>query len=470
MSNLDDYRTILGEKYVLTGADTAKWSRDWPGAFEWTPLAVIRPANTDEVSSAVKIANRLGHSIVPVSGMTGLCGGASAEGQIMLSLDRLNKIEDIRPEARIATVQAGVVLSAIHDAAGEHDLVFPLTFGAKGSAQIGGALSTNAGGSNVVRYGNTRDLCLGIEVVLPNGDLMDLMSQLHKDNTGYNLKHLMIGAEGTLGIITRVVLKLFPQPKAYATATVALSSLDDALVLLNQLQNETGSAVEAFEFMPRNYMDLYMARIEGAREPFNEEYDVNILVEIGTTVPSECTPAEDGSVPLVTRLENTLGAMFESGLLLDAVIAKNEAERADMWARRECAAEVQLANPPFVNTDISVPLDQVAEFIRVAETRMSARLPDLCISSIAHLGDGNLHLVVELGAGNEDMKSPAMELIEEIAQEFGGSFSAEHGIGLAKLSSMQRRKDPTALAAMRAIKHALDPNGIMNPGKVIPDA
>ena len=161
--------------------------------------------------------------------------------------------------------------------------------------------------------------------------------------------------------------------------------------------------------------------------------------------------------------------MFESGLLLDAVIAKNESERAYMWARRECAAEVQLANPPFVNTDISVPLDQVAEFIRVAETRMSARLPNLCISSIAHLGDGNLHLVVELGAGNEDMKSPAMELIEEIAQEFGGSFSAEHGIGLAKLPAMQRRKDPAALAAMKAIKNALDPNGIMNPGKVIPD-
>ena len=469
MDQLAEYRDVLGEAYVLTGKDTAKWSQDWPGAYHWTPLAVLRPANTEEVSQAVKIANNLAHSIVPVSGMTGLCGGASAEGSVMISLDRLNQIEEIRPEAQIATVGAGVILSAIHDASAEHDLVFPLTFGAKGSAQIGGALSTNAGGSNVVRYGNTRDLCLGIEVVLPNGDIMDLMSQLHKDNTGYNLKHLVIGAEGTLGIITRAVLKLFPMPKAYATATVALSDLDDALVLLNRLQEETGNAVEAYEFMPRSYLDLYKLRKDGARMPFEQEYDVNILVEVGSTIPSECTPLDDGSIPLVTRLEDTLGAMFETGVLLDAVIAKNEAERQAMWERRECAAEVQLSNPPFVNTDISVPLDKVAEFISVAELRMRKLMPESLISSIAHLGDGNLHLLVELGKGNEAQKQAAMELIEEIAQQFGGSFSAEHGIGVSKLSSMKRRKDPVAIAVMRSIKDALDPNGIMNPGKVLPD-
>ncbi len=470
MDQLDDYRTALGDTYVLTAKDTAKWSRDWPGAYHWTPLAVLRPANTKEVSQAVKIANKLGHSIVPVSGMTGLCGGASAEGAVMISLDRLNRIEDIRPDARIAIVEAGVVLSTVHDAVAEHDLVFPLTFGAKGSAQIGGALSTNAGGSNVVRYGNTRDLCLGVEVVLPNGEVMDLMSQLHKDNTGYNLKHLVIGAEGTLGIITRAVLKLFPMPKAYATATLALRSLDDALDLLNRLQEETGSAVEAYEFMPKSYMDLYRKRIDGARMPFDQDYDVNLLVEVGSTIPSECNVSDDGSIPLVSRLENILGDMLEAGVLLDAVIAKNEGERRAMWERRECAAEVQLANPPFVGTDVSVPLDKVAEFVEVSEIRMSELMPDAVISNIAHLGDGNTHLVVELGKGNEALKAPVMELIEEVAQQFGGSFSAEHGIGLSKLSSMKRRKDPVALAAMRAIKHALDPNGIMNPGKVLPDA
>lgn len=470
MDQLQDYRTALGETYVLTAEDTAKWSRDWPGAYSWTPLAVLRPANTSEVSQAVKIANELGHSIVPVSGMTGLCGGGSADGAVMISLDRLNQIEDIRPDARIAIVGAGTILSAVHDAVAEHDLVFPLTFGAKGSAQIGGVLSTNAGGSNVVRYGNTRDLCLGIEVVLPNGDVMDLMSQLHKDNTGYNLKHLMIGAEGTLGIITRAVLKLFPMPKAFATATLALRSLDNALDLLNRLQEETGSAVEAFEFMPRSYMDLYMNRIAGARMPFDQSYDVNLLVEVGSTIPSDCSVSDDGSIPLVTRLEEILGDMLEDGVLLDAIIAKNEAERRAMWERRECAAEVQLANPPFINSDVSVPLDKVAEFISVSESRMRELLPGALISNIAHLGDGNTHLVVELGQGNEAQKTAGMELIEEVALQFGGSFSAEHGIGLSKLSSMERRKDPVALAAMRAIKAALDPNGIINPGKVLPKA
>lgn len=468
MDQLDAYRDALGATYVLTGRDVAKWSRDWPSAYHWTPLAVLRPANTEQVSQIVKIANRLGHSIVPVSGMTGLCGGASADGAVMISLDRMNQIVSIQPDTRIATVEAGVVLSNIHDAVAPHNLVFPLTFGAKGSALIGGALSTNAGGSNVLRYGTTRDLCLGIEVVLPNGDIMDLMSELHKDNTGYNLKHLMIGAEGTLGIVTRAVLKLFPAPKAYGTAMVALSSLDDALTLLNRLQEETGGAVEAFEYMPRSYMDLYVEHKDGARLPFEQTYDVNILVEVGSTVPADCDVADDGSIPLLSRLETILGGLFETGLLLDAVIAKNEAERRAMWERRECAAEVQLMRPPTLNTDISVPLDKLAAFINKAEDKLRALLPNAVVSNIAHLGDGNCHIVVELGKGNDAQKAPAMELIEEIAHEFGGSFSAEHGIGLSKLPSMSRRKDPVALATMRAIKSALDPNGIMNPGKVVP--
>lgn len=468
MSDLQPYFDALGPDYVLTGADTAKWSHDWPNAYHWEPLAVLRPANTQQVSQAVKAANLLGHKIVPVSGMTGLAGGAWAQDAVMISLDRMNTIEDIRPAARIATVGAGVILANLHDEAADHDLVFPLTFGARGSAMIGGCLSTNAGGSNVVRYGNTRDLCLGIEVVLPNGDIMNLMSQLHKDNTGYNLKHLMIGAEGTLGIITRAVLKLFPMPKAYATAMVAVPDLDDALILLNRLQEETGSAVEAFEYMPRSYIDAYLKLKPEGRPPFEQTYEVNILVEIGSTVPSDCTPAEDGTIPLTMRMETILSGLFEEGMLLDAVIAKNVAERQEMWTRREAAAEVQLAHPPFVSADIAVPLDKVSDFVKAAETRMRSLMPDAPISSIAHLGDGNLHLVVELGEGNEAQKTPVMELVEEVAQEFGGSFSAEHGIGLSKLSSMSRRKDPVALAAMRAIKQALDPNDVMNPGKLLP--
>lgn len=468
MTDLHAYSKIVGARYVLTGDDTAKWSHDWPGVYSWSPLAVLRPASTGEVSQIVKAANRLGHKIVPVSGMTGLAGGASADGAIMVSLDRMNAIEEIRPSARIARVQAGVILSSLHDAAHAHDLVFPLTFGAKGSACLGGVLSTNAGGSNVLKYGNTRDLCFGIEVVLPDGEVMDLMSELHKDNSGYNLKHLMIGAEGTLGIITRAVVKLFPKPRAYATAMIAMPSLSDALSLLNQLQEETGNAVEAFEFMPRPFMEQLYKIKPATRPPFETSHDVNILVEIGSTIPAECTPSADGSIPLVGKLEEILGSLFERDLLLDAVIAKNDNERREMWERREAAAEVQLAHPPLVNNDIAVPLDRVAEFYDRAHARMQEFLPDAHILTIAHLGDGNLHLVVELGKAHASRKDEVMELVENLVLEFGGSFSAEHGIGLTKLPSMRRRKDPVALNAMRSIKQALDPLNVMNPGKLVP--
>ena len=229
----DRLEEIVGKANVAQGSDLARWSRDWTGVYTWTPLAVVRPGSTAEVAAILRLANETGTAVVPVSGNTGLAGGTTAEGAIMLSLDRMNRIREVRPAARIAIVEAGVILSSLHEAADAHGMIFPLTFGARGSAMVGGFLSTNAGGSNVLRYGNTRDLCLGLEVVLPTGEVMDLMSELHKDNSGYNLKHLMIGAEGTLGIITAAVLKLAPKPRAYATAMVAAPSLDQALVLLN---------------------------------------------------------------------------------------------------------------------------------------------------------------------------------------------------------------------------------------------
>ena len=468
MDHMNKYQHAIGEAYVLTGDDTERWSRDWPGQYKWAPTAVLRPANTEQVAAILCIAQEHGDEIVPASGMTGLAGGAKADGALMLSLDRMNQIIEVRADARIAIVEAGCILSNIHEAADAHDLVFPLTFGAKGSAMIGGCLATNAGGSNVLRYGNTRDLCLGIEAVLPGGKVLNLMSELHKDNSGYNLKHLLIGSEGTLGVITRAVLKLHPKPRAYATAMVAVPSLDDALSLLNIVQLETGGAVEAFEFMPKVYMQQLIEIKPDVRPPFDSEYDVNILIEVGSTVPAECTPQEDGSIPLVERLEDILGRQFEDGAVLDAVIAKNHAERREMWERREAAAEVQLAKPHLVNNDIAVPLDRVAEFYDLAHQRVLEVLPNAPILAIAHLGDGNLHFVVELGAQNAQRKDEIMELIEELVLEFGGSFSAEHGVGLSKLPSMERRKDKEAVAAMKAIKAALDPKGILNPGKLLP--
>ncbi|TMV70111.1 FAD-binding oxidoreductase, partial [Thioclava sp. BHET1] len=250
MDLLDELRAVLGPAHVLTGADAAQRGHDATGKYHWQPRAVLRPGSTAETAAVMRLLHAAGAAVVPVSGHTGLTGATRAEGQFMLSTERMNRIREIRPEARLAVVEAGVVLSRLHEAAAEHDLFFPLWFGARGSAMLGGNLSTNAGGSNVLRYGSTRAQCLGLEVVLADGRVLDLMSALHKDNSGYDLKDLFIGAEGTLGIITAAVVKLVPKPRAYATAFVAAPSLDQALVLLNRLQTATGGMVEAFEFMP----------------------------------------------------------------------------------------------------------------------------------------------------------------------------------------------------------------------------
>jgi len=336
---------LLGAAHVLTGADTAAYGREWTGAYHWQPLAVLRPANTEEVSKVLRIAFETATPVVPVGGNTGLNGGTMAEGALMLSLARLNRIRDINPAARTLTAEAGVVLSTLHDAAEAEGLAFPLTFGAKGSAMVGGFLSTNAGGSNVVRHGNARALCLGLEVVLADGRVMNLMSALRKDNTGYDLRDLMIGAEGTLGVITAAVLKLVPAPKAYATALVAMDSLPEALALLNEVQEASGGAVEAFEFMPA----VYMTRLATCRPDLACPIvpgPVNILLEIAATRPDQSLPDADGTLPLTGQLEALLGAALEAGRLHDATIAQTLAQRRHLWEMREAAAEITLNRLP----------------------------------------------------------------------------------------------------------------------------
>ncbi|MBI1417484.1 MAG: FAD-binding protein [Limimaricola sp.] len=468
MSLLDRLAAIVGPANLATGPDAARWSQDWTGKFHFTPLAVVRPASTAEVSAVMALAHETGTPVVPVSGNTGLVGGTVAEGALMLSVDRMNRIREVRPAGRLAIVEAGVILSSLHEAAAAHDLIFPLTFGARGSAMVGGFLSTNAGGSNVLRYGNTRDLCLGLEVVLADGRVMNLMSELHKDNAGLNLRHLMIGAEGTLGIITAAVLKLRPRPRAYATAMLAVPSLAQALALLNRMQDITGGAVEAFEYMPRNYIDGHLEVIAGAKPPFAQMHDHNILIEVGATAPRDATPGPDGAVPIVTLLEETLAEMLEAGDLLDAVIARNEAQRREMWARREAAAEIAHGWHPYVDTDVALPLEKVAQFLDMVQPRIRALVPGARDLTVAHLGDGNVHYSVYPGSDDAALHDRIMELVEDAVQVLGGSFSAEHGIGLSKLSSMRRRKDPVALEVMRGLKAALDPKGILNPGKVFP--
>lgn len=468
MTLIQDLQTLLGAVNVATGPDMARYCRDWSSHYTAQPLAVARPANTAEVAATVTLAARHGVPVVPVSGLTGLTGAAHTVGGLMISVERLNQIREISPQTRIAIVDAGVILSNLHDAADALGLYFPLWFGARGSAMIGGVLSTNAGGSNVLRYGSTRALCLGLEVVLPDGRILNLMSELHKDNSGYDLKNIFIGAEGTLGIITAAVMKLVPKPRAHATATLAARSVPDALTLLNTLQTASGGAVEAFEFMP----DTYMRRLAEARPdialPFPAIPPVTLLVELGATAPRDADPRADGSVPLISLLETVLSDALETGLITDATIAQSETQRRAMWQRRELAAEITFARSPAIDTDVALPLDKVQDFL----TQIHQRLPALDAAaetlSVAHLGDGNVHFTVFPSRDDPALYDAVVSAVEDVVQSLHGSFSAEHGVGLAKLPSMARRKDPVALDVMRQIKAALDPANLMNPGKVIP--
>jgi len=459
MTLLQEFAAIVGPQNALTGADTARWAKDWTGKYNAEPGLVLRPASAQEVSQIMTLAHDRSQSITPVSGHTGLVGGTFAPDGVMLSLDRMNTIHDINTSARTATVDAGVILSSLHDAAEAKDLIFPLTFGAKGSAMIGGAISTNAGGSNVLRYGNTRDLVLGLEAVLADGRIVNLMSSLHKDNSGLNLRQLLVGSEGTLGIITRATVKLAPRPQNMSTAMAAPRSLSDALDLLNRLQDATGGAVQAFEYMPKHYIDVHLGRIAAARPPFPKSHAINIMIEVATTTDMDVTDV------LQTQMAN----MMETGAILDATVAQNETQRQQMWERREAAAELTFWRHPIVDTDVAVPLDRVEAFLNTADARITKIDPKADPFYIAHLGDGNIHYGVYPSSDDAALKDSIVEAIEDVVEQLGGSFSAEHGVGLSKLNTMRRRKDPVALDMMRKIKAVLDPNGILNPGKTIPD-
>ena len=469
MELLDQIRADLGAKYVVTGTDAEAWTRDWMNVYHWQPLAVVRPASTEQVQAIARACSAAGVAMVPVGGNTGLTGATKAQDAVMISLDRMNAIREIKPDAQVAIVESGAILDSIHQAVDVHNLVFPLFFGARGSAMIGGNLSTNAGGSNVLRYGNTRDLCLGLEVVLADGRVMNLMSELRKDNTGLNLKHMFIGAEGTLGIITAAVVRLYRKPLAYVTAMVGLRALEDSLPLLNRLQNETGGGVEAFEYMPRHYIERHMDKIESALEPFDDVHEVNILVEVATTRASDLEQDGSGTPKLQAILETALMDMIEAGSAQDVVIAQNEAQRRVMWERRESAAEITVGVPGSIDTDVAVPLDDVPAFLQQVSARVQEIDPDGQEFYISHLGDGNLHYTFYPSDTSGVFKEPITEAIEDVVLALNGSFSAEHGIGLSKRNSMARRKDPVALEMMRAIKSAFDPANLMNPGKVYPD-
>ncbi|MFK7755257.1 MAG: FAD-binding oxidoreductase [Sedimentitalea sp.] len=477
MDILKDLRHIVGERHVLVAHDqTVGFSTDVTGKWVGQVRAVVRPANTSEVAAVMRLAYETGTPVIPQGGNTGLTGATCADAKdnaILLSLARLNTIRDIRPDSRTAIVEAGVVLETLHRAVAQHGLIYPMTFGAKGSCTIGGNMGTNAGGSNVLRYGNTRDLVLGIEAVLPDGEIVDLMSELHKDNTGYNLKHLLIGAEGTLGIITAAVVKLKPQPRAYFTAMVAVPDIPTSLVLLNRLQEDSGNAVEAFEYMPAYYFNLLCARFPETRLPFGTNVEHGIFLEVGLSRGDDVTPDENGALPGVARLESLLMELLEAGDIDDAVVCKSEAQRGEMWQRRERAYESTVAHGVSVDCDISLALDGVDGFLKSMDVALAEIAPGAETMAVAHLGDGNLHYSIWPMPGSDapipdPLYTEIMEQVENTVLGLRGSFSAEHGIGLMKLPSMERRKDKGALRMMWAIKAALDPKNIMNPGKVLP--
>ena len=458
MDLLAELTDLLGPAHVLRGAEALAFGRDWTGHYAWEPLAVLRPGSTAEVAAVLRLAQETGTPVVPLGGNTGLNGGTSAPGALMLSLARMNAIRALNPQARTIVAEAGVVLETLHGLAAAHGLAFPLSFGAKGSAMVGGFLSTNAGGSNVLRHGSARALCLGLEVVLADGRIWHGLTGLHKDNTGYDLRDLLIGAEGTLGVITAAVLRLVPAPTAYATALIGLENLTDALALLHAVQAGTGGAVEAFEFMPEAYMARLARAKPGLACPFAPR-PVNVLIETATTIAG----ADPGAA-----LESLLATALEGGQVTEAVIAQSEAQRRKLWQMRESAAEITFTTPDLVDCDIALPLDRLETFLERMTPTLAALDPGAEELVIAHLGDGNIHYTAYPSRPDPALQAAIRAAVAAQAVALEGSFSAEHGVGISKRATMAAQKDPVALAMMAAIKAALDPKGILNPGKVLP--
>lgn len=469
----DEFRAILGTANVLSQPeDVDSYLTDWTGQYHSAALAVIRPASTDEVSQLIKLCNTHNIAVVPQGGRTGLCGGGvpvAGQASVVLSLTRMNSVRSLDTDSRTVIAEAGVVLETLHESALKHELVFPLMFGAKGSCTIGGNLSTNAGGSNVVRYGNTRELCLGIEAVLPDGSVINALNGLRKDNTGYDLKDLLIGAEGTLGVITAAVFKLFPLPAARSTAFLSVDNLESALVVLNRLQDHTGGCVEAFEYIPEAALDVICQVFPDIRRPLDGPVHTGILVEVASSRPHDAEQMPNGSIRLETEVTELLGELMESGQVLDAVLAQSGQQRADLWKVRESILEAITEAGPAYHLDISLPLAQVAPFVEEMDAEME-RLGFQPLT-VGHLGDGNLHYALSAAKG-KDWATLELELAKDKVfkklTELNGSFSAEHGIGQSKLSVMVKLKEPAQLAVMRSIKKALDPNNILNPGKLLP--
>jgi FAD/FMN-containing dehydrogenase len=475
LSNKPDQQVIAALKAIVgvpglreEAADLEPHLTEWRGLFRGQTPLMLLPGSMEEVSAILKICSANGVAVVPQGGNTGLAGGAipgldGDDAQILLSSSRLNKIREIDAENYTMTVEAGCILAQIQAAAENVGLYFPLSLAAEGSCQIGGNISTNAGGTNVLRFGNTRDLVLGLEVVLPDGEVYDDLRGLRKDNTGYDLKQLFIGAEGSLGFISAATLKLFPAARATATAWLAVANPAAAVSLYSEARNKVGDELVAFELMPRIAIDMVLEHIPGTRDPLADAQPWYVLLELASARAQSLTDDE---------LTDLLGGCMEQGLVQDGIVASSEAQRADLWRLRHSISEAQKNAGASIKHDISVPVSGMPQFLEQANGLVEAYLPGIRPVPFGHLGDGNLHYNVSqpVDMSAEDFLAlwePLNEIVHTLAVKLDGSFSAEHGIGALKVAELERLGDPVKLKLMRAVKQALDPGGIMNPGKVL---
>jgi FAD/FMN-containing dehydrogenase len=468
---LDNLRQICGAEHVLTHADPSTdlsaWENDWRKRAFGKALAVVRPASTAEVAAVVKACANTFTSIVPQGGNTGLVVGSVPDAwgqQIVLSLQRMNAVRAIDPDNLTMTMEAGCILHNLQDAAEKAGFLFPLSLAAEGSCTIGGNLGTNAGGTQVVRYGNTRELCLGLEVVTARGEIWHGLTGLRKDNTGYDLRHLMIGSEGTLGVITAATMKLYPLPAAQLTAWAAVPSMEAAVQLLGLAHQHLGAGLTGFEVMGQFALSLADKHFPSLRVPLYKETPWCVLLE---------NSDHESEAHARSQFERLLEVALNAGCVSDAVVAESIAQAKSLWQIRESITSAQAQEGLNIKHDISIPISKIPAFVAATDALLLREIPSVRLVNFGHLGDGNLHYNVQSPVGVDDQtflreyEDKVNDLVFESVKRFNGSISAEHGVGSLKVDKLPHYKDPVALAMMRAIKQSLDPQNIMNPGRVI---
>ncbi|GGE29078.1 D-2-hydroxyacid dehydrogenase [Agaricicola taiwanensis] len=471
MSLLNDLRDLVRPDAIITEPrELEGFTEDWRGRYHGPAACVVRPGSTEEVAAVVAACACHGVPILPQGGKTSLCGGAipaeDGPAPVIINLDRMRRIRSVDPVTNAMVVEAGAILATVQQAARDAGRYYPVSLGAEGSCQIGGTIATNAGGTSVLRYGNTRDNVLGLEAVLPDGTIWSSLKGLRKDNTGYDLKHLLIGSEGTLGVITAACLKLHPLPSRSSVAWLAVAGVNAALELLGRFQEGGAGRLSGFELMNRLQHDLVMTKVPDRRSPLEGQHDWHLLIELSDA---------GGPDDLNAVMEDLLAPAFEDGLVLDAVIAASDAQRATLWEIRHSVSEANKKGGMGLTTDCAVPISAIAAFIAEASDAVHAIVPELPIIIVAHLGDGNVHFIpffpFEGWTGpdaGEGRGAQVRQAVNDIAIRLGGTFSAEHGVGRVSLAEMARYKPASELRLMWAVKNALDPAGLMNPGRLLP--